>query len=260
MGNQQTTAAYEIRKHWQSFNTSQIRIITMSDKFTNNVRARLYKQGYQVFTKDDYTKAAHAVECDDLDNPTKDQLSQAVDYLKAKATSQLSVADELVEEKFLSQVEDAQPEPEPEPDNSQLAMSEVPPQEIASREINSITVTSDDKRQIVTAQSSALGFELTEQETLSIADEVDDTFTDYSQFISTVTAALQSYVDHKFDVIEQSFETNAQDLREHVNSRASRLNQKVNNFSGDIKADMGGIRQNIKSTQFSILTRLKAAQ
>jgi uncharacterized protein YdgA (DUF945 family) len=77
----------------------------MPDKFTNNVRARLYKQGYQGFTKDDYKSAALAVECDDLDNPTKEQLSQAVDYLKAKVTSQLSVADEPVEEKFLTQVE-----------------------------------------------------------------------------------------------------------------------------------------------------------
>jgi hypothetical protein len=222
----------------------------MSDKFTNNVRARLYKQGYQGFTKDDYTTAALAVECDDLDNPTKEQLSQAVDYLKVKVTSQLSVVDEPVEETFLVGAEDAQPDPET--DNSQLT--------VAEPEINSITVTSEDKRQIVTAQSSALGFELTEQETLSIASEVDDTFTDYSQFISTVTAAIKSYVDHKFDVIEQSFETNAQDLREHVSNRASRLNQKVNNFSGDMKADMGVIRQNIKSTQFSILARLNAAQ
>ncbi|MEA5606247.1 hypothetical protein [Nostoc sp. UHCC 0252] len=220
----------------------------MSDKFTNNVRARLYKQGYQGFTKDDYTSAAIAVECDDLDNPTKEQLSQAVDYLKVKSTSQLSVIDEPVEETFLVGSEDAQPEVE----SNQLA--------VAEPEINSITVTSEDKRQIVTAQSSALGFELTEQETLSIASEVDDTFTDYSQFISTVTAAIKNYVDQKFDVIEQSFETNAQDLREHVTNRASRLNQKVNNFSGDIKADMGVIRQNIKSTQFSILARLKAAQ
>ncbi|MHC5748125.1 MAG: hypothetical protein ACYTXT_41015, partial [Nostoc sp.] len=178
------------------------------------------------------------------------QLSQAVDYLKVKSTSQLSVTDEPVEETFLVGPEDVQPDPET--DNSQLT--------IASREINSITVTSEDKRQIVTAQSSALGFELTEQETLSIASEVDDTFTDYSQFISTVTAAIKNYVDQKFDVIEQSFETNAQDLREHVSNRASRLNQKVNNFSGDMKADMGVIRQNIKSTQFSILARLNAAQ
>ncbi|MHC5675113.1 hypothetical protein [Nostoc sp.] len=222
----------------------------MSDKFTNNVRARLYKQGYQGFTKDDYTSAALAVECDDLDNPTKEQLSQAVDYLKVKSTSQLSVTDEPVEETFLVGAEDAQLDPEL--DNSQLA--------VASQEINSITVTSEDKRQIVTAQSSALGFELIEQETLSIASEVDDTFTDYSQFISTITAAIKNYVDHKFDVIEQSFETNAQDLREHVSNRASRLNQKVNNFSGDMKADMGVIRQNIKSTQFSILARLNAAQ
>ncbi|MFW9263505.1 hypothetical protein [Nostoc sp. CALU 546] len=222
----------------------------MSDKFTNNVRARLYKQGYQGFTKDDYTTAAIAVECDDLNNPTKEQLSQAVDYLKVKSTSQLSVVDEPVEETFLVGSEDVQPDPEL--DNSQLT--------VASQEINSITVTSSDKRQIVTAQSSALGFELTEQETLSIASEVDDTFTDYSQFISTVTAAIKNYVDQKFDFIEQSFETNAQDLREHVSNRASRLNQKVNNFSGDMKADMGVIRQNIKSTQFSILARLNAAQ
>ncbi|MBD2616113.1 hypothetical protein H6G94_33550 [Nostoc punctiforme FACHB-252] len=222
----------------------------MSDKFTNNVRARLYKQGYQGFTKDDYTTAALAVECDDLNNPTKEQLSQAVDYLKAKATSQLSVVDESIEETFLVGLEDAQSDPEL--DNSQLA--------VASREINSITVTSDEKRSFVTAQSSALGFELTEQETLSIASSVDDTFTDYSQFISTVTAAIKNYVDQKFDVIEQSFETNAQDLREHLSSRASRLNQKVDNFSGDIKADMGVIRQNIKSTQFSILARLNAVQ
>lgn len=228
----------------------------MPDKFTNNVRARLYKQGYQGFTKDDYTKAAIAVECDDLDNPTKEQLSQAVDYLKGKTTCQLSVAPQLVEETLTARALYAQPEP----DNSQLAMSEAPPKAIASPEINSITVTSSDKRQIVTAQSSALGFELTEQETLSIASEVDDTFTDYSQFISTVTAAIKNYVDHKFDVIEQSFETNAQDLREHFCNRASRLNQKVNNFSGDIKADMGVIRQNIKSTQFSVLARLNAAQ
>lgn len=72
----------------------------MSNKFTNNVRTRLYKQGYQGFTKDDYTQAALAVECDDLDNPTKEQLSLAVEYLKEKATSRLSVADEPIEEKI----------------------------------------------------------------------------------------------------------------------------------------------------------------
>ncbi|MBD2213635.1 hypothetical protein H6G27_27765 [Nostoc linckia FACHB-104] len=220
----------------------------MSDKFTNNVRARLYKQGYQGFTKEDYTTSAQAVECEDLNNPTKDQLSQAVEYLKTKATSQLSVASQAVEETLPIQALAAQPEPE----SHQLA--------IAEPEINGITVTSEDKHSFITAQSSALGFELTEQETLSIAQDVDDTFSDYSQFLSNVTSAIKSYVDHKFDVIEQSFEANAQDLRQHVNSRASRLNQKVNSFSGDIKADMGGIRQNIKSTQFSILARLNAVK
>ena len=92
----------------------------MSDKFTNNVRARLYKQGYQGFTKDDYTSAAIAVECDDLDNPTKEQLSQAVDYLREKATNRLSVTDEPVEETFLIGAQDGEPEVE----SNQLTVAE----------------------------------------------------------------------------------------------------------------------------------------
>ncbi|MBD2359413.1 hypothetical protein H6G41_33370 [Tolypothrix sp. FACHB-123] len=92
----------------------------MSNKFTNNVRTRLYKQGYQGFTKDDYTEAAIASECDDLDNPSKDQLSQAVEYLREKAVGRLSVIDEPVEETFLASTEDAQPEP----DKSQIVLSE----------------------------------------------------------------------------------------------------------------------------------------
>ncbi|WP_414528458.1 hypothetical protein [Nodularia chucula] len=96
----------------------------MSNKFTNNVRARLYKQGYQGFTKHDYTEAAIAIECDDLENPTKEQLSQAVDYLKLKVQSQISVADELVGEKFLSQVESEQAETTREPEAVAIAEPE----------------------------------------------------------------------------------------------------------------------------------------
>jgi hypothetical protein len=109
----------------------------MSNKFTNNVRTRLYKQGYQGFTKDDYTEAAIAVECDDLDNPSKDQLSQAVEYLREKAVGRLSVIDEPVEETFLTSAEDAQPEP----DKTQLAVAESENQIVLSEQQKQALVT-----------------------------------------------------------------------------------------------------------------------
>ena len=85
----------------------------MSNKFINNVRTRLYKQGYQGFTKDDYTDAAIAVNCEDLDDPTKEQLSEAVDYLKKKLTSQLAVADptSLAVEQIPNEIDQATEEP-----------------------------------------------------------------------------------------------------------------------------------------------------
>ena len=127
----------------------------MSDKFTNNVRARLYKQGYQGFTKDDYTSAAIAVECDDLDNPTKEQLSQAVDYLREKATNRLTVTDEPVEETFLVGAEDVQPEVE----SNQLAVAEPNSQ---------IVLTDLEKQALVRDIAQGAGIEL------KAADEIDN--------------------------------------------------------------------------------------
>jgi hypothetical protein len=135
----------------------------MSNKFINNVRTRLYKQGYQGFTKDDYTQAAIAVDCDDLDNPTKEQLSQAVEYLKEKATSRLSVTDEPVEETLAAGTEDAQPESEP----SQLAL--------ASAE-NQIVLTEQQKLALVTDIAQGAGIELKAADVKQITVSIANTF------------------------------------------------------------------------------------
>ena len=149
----------------------------MSDKFTNNVRARLYKQGYQGFTKDDYTSAALAVECDDLDNPTKEQLSQAVDYLKVKSTSQLSVVDEPVEETFLVGSEDVQPEVE----SNQLTVAE--PE-------NQIVLSEQEKQALVADIAQGAGIELKAADVKQITVSIASTFASRKELNEAIFNAL----------------------------------------------------------------------
>ena len=148
----------------------------MSDKFTNNVRARLYKQGYQGFTKDDYTTAALAVECDDLDNPTKDQLSQAVDYLREKATNRLSFVDEPVEETFLVG-EDAEPEVE----SNQLTVAE--PE-------NQIVLSEQEKQALVADIAQGAGIELKAADVKQITVSIASTFASRKELNEAIFNAL----------------------------------------------------------------------
>ena len=120
---------------------------------------------------------------------------------------------------------------------------------------HSLAVTNVDKQALVSTQSMALGFELSEQECLVVADNIDDVFNDYSSFLTSVTTAIKGYVDHRFNEVESALETNADAVRSHIADRAARLNQKVENFSTNVKADIGGIRQNIKSSKANILSR-----
>jgi hypothetical protein len=149
----------------------------MSDKFTNNVRARLYKQGYQGFTKDDYTTAAIAVECDDLNNPTKDQLSQAVDYLREKASNRLTVTDEPVEETFLVGPEDAQPEVE----SNQLTVAE--PE-------NQIVLTEQEKQALVADIAQGAGIELKAADVKQITVSIASTFASRKELNEAIFNAL----------------------------------------------------------------------
>ncbi|MFS0518970.1 hypothetical protein ACEYW6_30340 [Nostoc sp. UIC 10607] len=149
----------------------------MSDKFTNNVRARLYKQGYQGFTKDDYTSAASAVECDDLDNPTKEQLSQAVDYLREKATNRLTVVDEPVEETFLVGSKDAQPEVE----SNQLTVAESE---------NQIVLTEQEKQALVADIAEGAGIELKAADVKQITVSIASTFASRKELNEAIFNAL----------------------------------------------------------------------
>ncbi|MBW4599834.1 MAG: hypothetical protein KME29_09510 [Calothrix sp. FI2-JRJ7] len=119
-----------------------------------------------------------------------------------------------------------------------------------------VNISSEEKYHLVTTQANVLGFNITEHEALTIADSVDDVFKDYSEFVQTVTTAIRTYFDYKFDSIEQSLDSNTQELREHITTRTTKLNNKLANVSNDLKTDLGGIRQGIKSAQTSIIERL----
>ncbi|BAZ18786.1 hypothetical protein NIES4071_106710 (plasmid) [Calothrix sp. NIES-4071] len=118
-----------------------------------------------------------------------------------------------------------------------------------------ITVSTEEKYNLVTAQAVALGFSLSEQEAVSIADSIDNVFKDYSSFIGTITTAIKSYFDYKFDSIEQLLDSSTKELQEHISDRTTRLNNKFANVSGALKTDLGGVRQSIKSARSAILER-----
>ncbi|BAY15019.1 hypothetical protein NIES21_08050 [Anabaenopsis circularis NIES-21] len=210
----------------------------MSDKFTNNVRARLYKQGYQGFTKDDYTQAALAVECDDLNNPTKEQLSQAVDYLKLQgAISQLSVADEPVEEKFLTQVE---------------AETEL--------ETGTLAVAPQDVGEMITKGASQMGVILSEQQINDIADSVDTSASTFDEIIEQVEAALLAYADFSANQVDAKIDQTLTRVQERVVNRHEQSRDKLSRGLTGISGALENSRNQTKSQLSGILTRLSAAQ
>lgn len=212
----------------------------MPDKFTNNVRARLYKQGYQGFTKDEYTTSALAVGCDDLNNPTKEQLSQAVEYLKAKAASQLSVADESVEEKFLTQVEKKQTDTELETD--------------------ALAVAPQDVGEMITSKAAFLGVILSEQQINDIADSVDTAASTFDEILEQVETALLAYADSRANQVDAKIDQTLTLVQERFVNRHEQSRDKLSRGLTGISAALEDSRNQTKSQLKGILTRLKAAQ
>ncbi|MCC2695335.1 hypothetical protein [Nodularia sp. LEGE 04288] len=247
--------------------------------FYTNCKTRLNKQGYKA-TKAEILLAAEHLEIDDIENATTENIIAGVEYLICKQSSELAnvnnnvnsvdtadcvtelednnTTDELlhIEEPETGELETGEPEIiAPLKTSTELDTNAPEKPEEETPLSSGLTVSSADKQALVSTQSMALGFELSEQECLVVADSVDDVFSDYSSFLNSVTSAIRGYIDHRFDEVETALDTNSLQVREHIADRATRLNQKVNNFSGNLKADLGGIRQQIKSSKANILKR-----
>jgi uncharacterized protein (UPF0335 family) len=123
--------------------------------------------------------------------------------------------------------------------------------------LTEILISPEDKHNLISSQASVLGFTLSEEDATCIAETVDEIFESYTHLIDTISTAIKSYFDHRFDSVESKLGSNSENLREHFASRKEKLNQKIAGFKDDVKADLGGIRNDIKSVQFAFTERLR---
>lgn len=131
---------------------------------------------------------------------------------------------------------------------------------IAVPEDNQIVVSSADKQALVSTQSAALGFELSEQETIAIADNIDNVFADYSAFVTSVTSAIKGYIAHKFDEIEEKLDSSGNEVRNYLADRNFRLNQKLVDYTNNVKSiqsDTEEMRENLRTTKNIVLSRFQ---
>ncbi|MBW4448134.1 MAG: hypothetical protein KME38_15025 [Spirirestis rafaelensis WJT71-NPBG6] len=208
----------------------------MSNKFTNNVRTRLYKQGYQGFTKEEFTEAAIAAECDDLDNPTKEQLTQAVNYLIEKQSSKLAVTVTLPE------------------------LEELPSYEEVIEESRLAAIPQSQVGEMVTTKAAELGMVLSEKQVCDIADSVDSSASTFDEVLMQVEAALLSYADYSANQVDAKIDRTLTRVQERVVNRHEQSRDKLAHGLTGISAALEESRSQTKSQLGGILARLNAAK
>ncbi|NEU76826.1 hypothetical protein PI95_031040 [Hassallia byssoidea VB512170] len=206
----------------------------MSNKFTNNVRTRLYKQGYQGFTKEEFTEAAYAAECDDLDNPTKEQLTQAVNYLIEKQSTKLAVP------VTLSELETQPPLDEEVIEESKLA-----------------TIPQSQVGEMVATKAAELGMVLSEAQVCDIADSVDSSASTFDEILSDVETALLAYADYSANQVDAKIQQTLTRVEERVVNRHEQSRDKLAQGLTGISAALEESRTQTKSQLKGILSRLR---
>ncbi|NJN12977.1 MAG: hypothetical protein HC815_35630 [Richelia sp. RM1_1_1] len=171
-------------------------------KFQNNVRTRLYKKNYQGFSQSDFLEAAKIIGCDDLDNPTHEQIKAGVQYLIDKHNQSLEITDL---------------------DNSPSALTE---SETIQHTGNSTAITNQQKEQLITVQAQSLGIKLDESEITDISQTVSDSFTDFVSAVETINSSIKDYAQSKFDEVEQKIDKSNSNLRDYIDKRTTTLQRK----------------------------------
>ncbi|OKH29910.1 hypothetical protein NIES2101_42855 [Calothrix sp. HK-06] len=121
-----------------------------------------------------------------------------------------------------------------------------------------IVVSEGDKQELVAVQSSVLDVHLSELETVELCSQIPDVFDDYKSFVDSVTSAIKTFVDEKFDHQEtKTVDYSISELRQHIANRQARLDTKFAQGLNDVKEDLEQIRSNIKSRQVAILEKFR---
>ena len=205
----------------------------MANKFINTVRNRLYKKGYQGFTKQEFIDCAIALGLEDMDNPSKDDLSKAVDYLIDKQSSQLSLFEE-------------------EENTVNVTLPE--------REETALTKT--EKQELVQQQSESMGITLNEQDVIAIASNSDEQIADRVAFLEEAKGLITQYLANQ---VNNYRERSAQVLGEindvvsDAQNQISQIDKGINLQLSQILGGMAATASERKSAKKASLTRLRAA-
>ena len=205
----------------------------MANKFINTVRNRLYKKGYQGFTKQEFIDCAIALGMEDMDNPSKDDLSKAVDYLIDKQSSQLSLFEE--EENTVKVT-------------------------LPSREETALTKS--EKQELVQQQSESMGITLNEQDVIAIASNSDEQIADRVAFLEEAKGLITQYLANQ---VNNYRERSAQVLGEindvvsDAQNQISQIDRGINLQLSQILGGMAATASERKSAKKASLTRLRAA-
>lgn len=193
--------------------------------FNNRVKSRLYKKGYQGFSKDDYTQAAIAIGLVDENSPTKEELNKAVDYLIDKQSSQIT---EVREEE--NQVTET------------LQQQKNTTKEIPMNDESKGEITFNNNFEKAGALQKAFddnGIVASDVESVTISGRLADTFTSHGAFI---VEALQAWRNYRLE--EEAKETDKvqsllADIRTDSVVAQNKVNESINAtaaFINDLRA------------------------
>lgn len=211
----------------------------MANKFINIVRNRLYKKGYQGVTKQEFIDCAIAIGLEDMDNPSKEELSKAVEFLINKQLKQLSKVEE--EENTVNVTLPEQQEENP-------------------FEQTALTIT--EKQDLVQQQSVEMGITLSEQDVIAIASNSDDQIADRMAFLEEAKGLISQYLANQVSAYRQQSSQLLGEINGAVNdaqNQISKIDEGINQGLSQILGGVAATAERRKSDNKASLARLRAA-
>ncbi|NJO64525.1 MAG: hypothetical protein HC836_42200 [Richelia sp. RM2_1_2] len=205
----------------------------MANKFINIVRNRLYKKGYQGFTKQEFIDCAIAIGLEDMDNPKAEELSKAVEFLIDKQLNQLSKVEE--EENTVN---------------------------VTLPEREETALTKSEKQDLVQQQSVEMGITLSEQDVIAIASKTDDQIADGVTFLKEARGLITQYLANQVNAYRQQSTQLLGDISGAVNdasSQISKIDEGINQGLSQILGGVAATASERKSANRATLSRLRAA-
>jgi hypothetical protein len=235
--------------------------------YTKRIQSRLNRMGIKKSLAE--IREVYTSIVDDKNNPTEEEITAVIEsFMKAmaSATSEGNIAaietTEIASE--LTTIQSSDDAVLGRTDEQKLPIiEESDVDEILQNKSNqgleasSIVVNTEQKQDLITTQASVLGIELSSVEVLDLATSIGDRFSDYTDFIQSVSLAIKSHADQRYDSLEQQIKDTSEDLKNHFEYREKQINQKFAEGLGNVKTTLVESRKSIKSAKAAILSQLK---